>query len=94
MKLNLEISKNLFHFFALSALLLLLFSSEPALCANDTINQTMSSGQESNVTDYNFNETMNATAYQCQGASKEDLKIYDALAWWMDAVCQVMGSIL
>ena len=31
----------------------------------------------------------NETAYKCAGASKEELKLYSTLSWWMDAVFQV-----
>jgi hypothetical protein len=72
---------------------ILLFSYFPTvLCANAKMHENQTdiySDQVSNGTAYSFNETSNKTAYQCQGASKEDLRAYENLAWWMDAVCQV-----
>jgi hypothetical protein len=50
---------------------------------------------ENNLTEASLNETAysnsssNGTAYQCQGATKEEMKLYEVLAWWMDAICQV-----
>ena len=38
----------------------------------------------------NLNESQsNETAYQCIGPSKEAVKVYGILAWWMDGVVQV-----
>jgi len=31
----------------------------------------------------------NETVYECLGPSKEDMKLYGKLAWWMDGVIQV-----
>ena len=43
----------------------------------------------SNETTYS-NSSSNGTAYQCQGPTKDEMKLYEILDWWMDAVCQVM----
>ena len=89
LKLTLIISKKLF------SAILLLTSSPAVFCAEAKMQRNMTeiySGQVSNTTAF-FNETSNETAYQCQGASKEDLRINEDVAWWMDAVCQVMKSL-
>ena len=89
LQLTLTISKKL-----LSAILLLT-SSTVVYCEGVKMQRNVTeidSGHVSNTTAF-FNETRNETAYQCQGASKEDLRIYEDLAWWMDAVCQVMKSL-
>ena len=97
LKLTLIISKELF------SAILLLTSSPAVFCAEAKMQRNVTeiySGHVSNTTAFFnetnttgfFNETINETAYQCQGASKEDLRINEDVAWWMDAVCQVMKS--
>ena len=45
---------------------------------------------DENETAYsNESALWNETAYKCAGASKEELKLYSTLSWWMDAVFQV-----
>ena len=41
--------------------------------------------------DNNNNDTvdLNRTAFECKGPSKDELKLYAILSWWMDAVGQV-----
>ncbi len=34
-------------------------------------------------------QLLNETVYECLGPSKEDMKLYGKLAWWMDGVIQV-----
>jgi hypothetical protein len=63
-------------------LLIFLAWQSPAVCRGEDEYQ--------NETAYS-NETSptNASAYRCLGASKEEMKLYGILAWWMDAVCLV-----
>jgi hypothetical protein len=45
---------------------------------------------EANDTESGKDEPLqNETVYECLGPSKEDMKLYGKLAWWMDGVIQV-----
>lgn len=35
------------------------------------------------------NDTANTTKFECKGATKDELKLYGVLSWWLDAVGQV-----
>jgi hypothetical protein len=63
-----------------SKLLILLLSFKSAESLSEEENGTA----YSNESDYS-----NETAYECLGASKEELKLYSTLSWWMEAVFQV-----
>lgn len=62
----------------------------------DDIDVASKEGEDANVTLTSTNETSysnsssNGTAYQCQGPTKDEMKLYEILAWWMDAICQVI----
>lgn len=53
---------------------------------------TLADNEEAEVTDNEGGKDeplQNETVYECLGPSKEDMKLYGKLAWWMDGVIQV-----
>ena len=82
-----KIFRQSFLLLSLSTMLVLSTSTIVAGVASkndDNLIETLS-----NATAYS-DSSSNGTAYQCQGPTKEEMKLYEILAWWMDAICQVI----
>jgi hypothetical protein len=80
------ISFGIFAFLVLNGLLICEVAAENVENVDDDKatfdeNSTQKFSNESNES--------NETVYQCIGPSKEAVKIYGILAWWMDGVVQV-----
>ena len=60
------------------------FGSDVAVNVDNTTNDDA----EADVVDYH-NDTTNVTTFECKGATKDELKLYGVLSWWLDAVGQV-----